>query len=141
MGRNHGQRGWSRRHVLRPGTASVMGAAGLSVLWERPETTGRNAPLAATRGPASRITPLRTDWRFGGRYTGSDAVLPDFDDSRYATVALPHTVAELSWRDWEPESWEDVWIYRRHFDLPGGYAGSRVFLDFAGVLTAATPWL
>lgn len=84
---------------------------------------------------------LATDWLFGGRLTDPAATQPGFDDSGFDRVTVPHTVVPLSWRDWEPSTWEDVWIYRRHFDLPESFRDQRVFVDFEGVLSAATPWL
>jgi beta-galactosidase len=68
--------------------------------------------------------------------TGSDQ--PGFDDSALATVTLPHTVAPLSWQNWDPSSWEDVWIYRKHFDAPVHTEGLRLFLDFEGAITQST---
>ena len=45
-----------------------------------------------------------TGWRFGAASAGSDR--PEFDDSGFAEVTLPHTVVPLSWRDWDPAAWE-----------------------------------
>jgi beta-galactosidase len=88
---------------------------------------------AASRGPAARIVSLDTGWLFGQATTGSDQ--PGFDDSALAPVTLPHTVVPLSWRNWDPFSWERVWVYRKHFDAPAGVKGMRVFLDFDAALT------
>ncbi|MBO0819166.1 MAG: beta-galactosidase, partial [Actinobacteria bacterium] len=75
-------------------------------------------------------------WLFGGAYTDG-AEDPGHDDSGFAAVTLPHTVARLSWGDWDPRSWEGRWIYRKHFELPP-LTGSRVFADFDGVMVNAT---
>jgi beta-galactosidase len=75
-------------------------------------------------------------WRFGVASEGSS--LPGFDDSAFATVTLPHTVAPLSWRNWDPSRWERVWVYRKHFDAPPSPGGTRTFLDFAAAMTRAT---
>jgi beta-galactosidase len=75
-------------------------------------------------------------WLFGAFTAGCE--LPGFDDSAFAPVTLPHTVAPLSWQDWDPASWEQVWAYRKHFDAPPGHDGQRVFLDFAAAMTHAT---
>ena len=77
-----------------------------------------------------------TGWRFGPASAGSDR--PEFDDSGFAEVTLPHTVVPLSWRDWDPAAWERVWMYRKRFDAPSGHHGKRVFLDFAAAMTRAT---
>ena len=85
--------------------------------------------------------PLVDGWQFGGRAVeGCTAV--DFDDAAFREVTVPHCVADLSWGDWEPDAWEDVFIYRRHFEHPAAAGdGSRVFLDFEGVLTGTRPTL
>jgi hypothetical protein len=53
-------------------------------------------------------------------------------------VTLPHTVAPLSWQNWDPSAWERLWVYRKHFVAPPGTDGMRVFLDFAAAMTRAT---
>src|SRR5689334_16716618 len=75
-------------------------------------------------------------WLFGAYTAGCER--PGFDDSAFAPVTLPHTVAPLSWQDWDPASWEQVWAYRKHFDAPPGHDGQRLFLDFAAAMTHAT---
>ena len=82
------------------------------------------------------VIPFGAGWRFGPASAGSS--LPGFDDSAFATVTLPHTVAPLSWQDWDPGSWERVWTYRKHFDAPPGTGGMRVFLDVGAALTHST---
>jgi beta-galactosidase len=119
----------SRRDFLKLGGAGLAGAAVLS------------SPVAIlarpTRGPAYRIIPLNTDWRFGGPFVAG-SIRPGFDDSSFARVTLPHTVTNLGWRRWDPSAWEKTWIYRRHFDLPWPMSGRRVFVDFEGAMTGAT---
>lgn len=68
-------------------------------------------------GPDNRVFPLDQDWLFGGKFNPS-SLLPAFDDSAFSQITLPHCVTGLSWQDWNPEKWQDVWIYRRHFTLP-----------------------
>jgi beta-galactosidase len=80
--------------------------------------------------------PFGAGWLFGPYADGSE--LPGFDDSALAPVTLPHTVAPLSWQDWDPASWEQVWVYRKRFDAPPGHHGQRVFLDFGAAMTHAT---
>jgi beta-galactosidase len=87
------------------------------------------------RPPRPRLIPFGTGWLFGPAAAGSNQ--PGFDDSGLQAVTLPHTVTQLSWREWDPDSWEAVWVYRKHFDPPGEAAGLRVFLDFAAAMTKA----
>jgi beta-galactosidase len=83
-----------------------------------------------------RTVSFGAGWLFGAYTDGCE--LPGFDDSALAPVTLPHTVAPLSWQDWDPASWERAWVYRKRFDAPPGHGGQRVFLDFAAAMTHAT---
>ena len=87
----------------------------------------------------ARSYDFNQGWLFGGRYQAG-AADPGYDDSGFTPVTLPHTVTGLSWGDWDPASWQQVWIYRKHFEWPGRGrdASSRVFTDFDGVLVSAT---
>jgi beta-galactosidase len=79
------------------------------------------------------MNAFNTGWLFGPASEGSS--LPGFDDGALARVTLPHTVVPLSWQNWDPATWERVWVYRKHFDAP---PGMRVFLDVGAALTRAT---
>lgn len=120
----------SRRAFVQAGA----GAFALAVLG-RPAQA--NAATVSPRGPAARTVSLNQNWLFGGEYVdGADQ--PGFDDGHFDTVTLPHTVTHLSWREWDPDSWEKVWIYRRRFDIPDELAGLRLFLDLDGMMTGST---
>jgi beta-galactosidase len=71
---------------------------------------------------------------------GSESVF--YDDSGFASVALPHAVTPLSWRDWNASAWQQVWIYRRHFSggplLSTHRPGNRIMVEFDGVMVNAT---
>lgn len=56
-------------------------------------------------------------------------------------VTLPHTVTPLSWRRWDPASWQRVWTYERRFGLPHDLDGLRLSVDFGAALAGATPTL
>ncbi len=118
--------------------ASLIGGAGVAAL-----------PLIALVGdvvrtagqPAGLTYSMNTNWLFGGQYmAGSESSF--YDDSNFAPIALPHNVTSLSWRNWDVAGWQQVWIYRRHFD--GGNLvsqhdpGHRIFVDFDGVMVNAT---
>lgn len=124
--------GWrgSRREVLRIGGWGLVGLAASAAL-------GGCAVPTQAQGPAGQIWPLNTAWRFGPY---SEAALGTaFDDSGFTAVSLPHTVTALSWRDWNPDTWQHRFAYRRHFVAPPTAPGARVFVDFAGVMVDATP--
>ncbi|MGO8891162.1 MAG: glycoside hydrolase family 2 protein [Streptosporangiaceae bacterium] len=125
----------SRRAVLQ---ASLLGGAGVAAL-----------PLIALVGgitrtsgqPANLAFSMNTNWLFGGQYTsGSESSF--FDDSNFAPVTLPHTVTSLSWQNWDYLAWQQVWIYRRHFDgahlLDPHNPGNRILVDFDGVMVNAS---
>ena len=84
----------------------------------------------------NEIIPFGAGWLFGP--AAGDSSLPGFDDSGFEAVTLPHTVAPLSWQEWDPAAWERVWVYRKHFDAPPEVAGRRVFLDFGAAMTHST---
>ncbi|HKN96696.1 MAG TPA: glycoside hydrolase family 2 TIM barrel-domain containing protein [Pseudonocardiaceae bacterium] len=78
--------------------------------------------------------PFGDQWLFGEYAAGcADA---DYDDSRLATVTVPHCVTPLSWRDWQPAAWETLWVYRQHFDAPHELRAGRAFVRLEGVLSA-----
>ncbi|HEX5119061.1 MAG TPA: glycoside hydrolase family 2 TIM barrel-domain containing protein [Pseudonocardiaceae bacterium] len=92
----------------------------------------------------SAATPLTSGsfgdrWLFGEYEAGCTDV--DFDDSRLATVTVPHCVTPLSWQDWQPSAWETSWVYRQHFDASDGLRAGRAFVRLDGVLSAATVYL
>ncbi|MGA2829764.1 MAG: glycoside hydrolase family 2 TIM barrel-domain containing protein [Streptosporangiaceae bacterium] len=134
----------SRRVFLRTAASGTAGMAAWSLLSARGPAASAaeraaepgTAQVASTRGPAARIVPFGTGWLFGPAAAGSDQ--PGFDDSELATVTLPHTVAPLSWQNWDPSTWEQVWVYRKHFGAPADVSGLRVFLDFSAALTRST---
>lgn len=93
---------------------------------------------------------LDTGWLFGGRVdlpgpagqlnpaVVRDWSRADLDDTGWQQVTLPHTVTTLSWRHWDPASWDHVWAYRTRVPVPQLTDGGRLFLDFEGAMTAAT---
>ena len=95
-------------------------------------------PIQGKSGPACRTFSLDRNWLFGGKLDAA-ALQPGFSDSPFTRVALPHCVTPLSWNNWDPASWENVWVYRRHFALPDGFSRQRVFLHFERVMATASP--
>jgi hypothetical protein len=129
----------SRRVFLRTAAGGAAGAATWSLLGARPASAQtradaqsqqrvRTTSATTSRGPAASIVSFDTGWLFGSFVTDSDQ--PGFDDSALETVTLPHTVAPLSWQNWDPSTWEQAWIYRKHFvrqrqRVPGHQPGQR----------------
>jgi beta-galactosidase len=131
----------SRRRFLGAATSGGAGLAAWSLLGGQASAaaTASGRQAQAGGGGAAVITSLNGGWLFGGAWVaGSDQ--PGYDDSGFAAVTLPHVQVPLSWNEWDPTTWEQVWIYRRHFSMPSQAAsGMRTFADFQGALTTATP--
>lgn len=118
-------------------------ALGGMVLASAPILGCRSAgPAGTAQGnkPGYGTIPLDADWLFGGKFDPT-ALAPHFDDTAFSRVSVPHCVARLSWEKWDPAAWQDLWIYRRHFQLPPENRGMRTFLHFDGVMVGATPTL
>lgn len=96
---------------------------------------------AALLTPTPEVTSgsLDDEWLFGPYVAGATAT--DFDDSDLAAVTVPHCVTPLSWQEWDPATWQDLWVYRQRFDAPAALRAGRVFLRFDGVLSTATVYL
>jgi hypothetical protein len=84
-----------------------------------------------------QIFPMNRNWLYGGRAV-EGASEPNFDDSRFTRVTLPHTNVMLPWHSFDDKDYEFVSIYRRHFRVPDSARGQRVFVDFEGAMTAST---
>ena len=125
----------SRRTVLQ---VSLIGGAGVAAL----PLLGLVGNVIRTAGQPTNLTySMNTNWLFGGQYmAGSESSF--YDDSNFAPISLPHNVTSLSWQNWDYAAWEQVWIYRRHFN--GGHLvsqhdpGQRILVDFDGVMVNAT---
>ncbi len=66
-----------------------------------------------------------------------DAAMPAIDEAVFSRITLPHCVVPLSWQNWNANTWENVWFYRRNFAWSGEFANRRVFLKFEGVMVTA----
>ncbi|MDE3201952.1 MAG: glycoside hydrolase family 2 protein, partial [Acidobacteriota bacterium] len=88
----------------------------------------------------TKTFPLDGEWLFGGKLR-SAATEVGFVDQEFSRITLPHTVAQLSWQNWDPAQWEDGWIYRQHFAVPKDTEGKRLFLHFERVMAGAAPVL
>jgi beta-galactosidase len=126
----------SRRALIQAGLIGGAGVAALRVL----TLVGSISPSNESQ-PTNLSFSLNSNWLFGGQYmAGSETSF--YDDSGFAPVTLPHTVSPLSWRYWNDNAWQQMWIYRRHFNggpLVGSHRpGNRILVDFDGVMVNAT---
>ena len=116
-------------------------AAGLSGLWVSQHLQAFETEPAATPAKIASATrhvlPMNRNWLYGGKIMpGSSGA--DYDDRKFQRVTLPHTNKVLPWHSFDEKDFQFVSIYRRHFRPPAELRGRRVFVDFAGVMTAAT---
>jgi len=118
---------FNRRGFLKAG-ATVSGAA---ALWQ----AAANAQ-SATSHVSKRVLPMNRNWLYGGRAV-SGCSAPDFDDAKFQRVTIPHSNRVFPWHSFDEKDYQFISIYRRHFNLTPP-PGRRVFVDFAGVMTAAT---
>jgi beta-galactosidase len=109
------------------------------------------ASMAQTGNPATSQVPsspratynFNSGWKFSyGDAAGADK--PEFDDAAWSSVSLPHTWNETdTYRSYISHGGGDVgekmlgigW-YRKHFRLPAGADGQKVFLAFEGMRQA-----
>ena len=80
-------------------------------------------PAPSVAHPDRRVYALNRGWLFG--------------DST-EKITLPHTNVRLPWHSFDEKAFQFVSVYRRHFQALAGWKGKRVFVDFAGAMTAAT---
>lgn len=124
--------------------AAATAAAGWTALEPGREGAAVTAP-PVTRAPAppvsdasllaegpGRVIDFGHGWQFGAAGAGGSGLEP---------VTLPHTVAPLSWRNWNPDTWQRKWLYRKRFTVPAAAKGQRMFLDLGAAMTSVTPVL
>lgn len=125
----------NRRNFLRACAGASLAAIPVLQSW-----ADRNRAGSAEGGAAAGTLSLDGDWRFAGKMTPA-ALQAGFDDARFPSIALPHSVTPLSWQGWDAAAWEDRWVYRRTFSIPLRFRGLRIFLHFDRVMAGALPVL
>jgi len=63
------------------------------------------------------------------------------DETKFVSVSIPHTNIELPHHNFSEREYCFVSWYRKRFLVPADAAGRRVFLDFDGVMVAATAYV
>ena len=100
--------------------------------------------------PPRQTRSLNEDWRFERQVNpGSevewqfrDAWKPDFDDSRWSKVFLPHSWDQTAHMPWVALGhWRGIGWYRKLFNVPALSSGQRVFLEFEGAMQVAKVWV
>jgi beta-galactosidase len=115
--------------------------AGL-LLGSSPLLRAADAPFVPPASPRAAYN-FNPGWKFAfGDAAGADQ--PEFDDSAWASVSLPHTWNETdTYRAFishgggdQSEKLFGIGWYRKHFRLPAGTEGRKVFLVFDGLRQA-----
>ncbi len=120
-----------RRRFLQ---SAGSGLTGLTLLTKFPTRAG------AQTASRVRIYPLNHNWLYREQ-AQPNATAAAFNDAGFKRVTIPHTNKLLPWHGFDDKEYEFVSIYRRHFRLPVETKDVRVFVDFGGVMTAATVWI
>ena len=138
----------SRREFV--GTSTFL-ALGLPVVLGRsypafaaaPQTGAPYAPPKSSRATLN----FNYDWKFI-KEDVSGAEAPAFDDSKWTTVATPHSFNDvdsfrkiISHGGGDGGTYKGLSWYRKHFKLPAQLAGLKVFLEFEGMRQAGDIYL
>jgi beta-galactosidase len=122
-----------RRNFIKASGAGIAGIALVSDLTD---------VLAQDSGPTGqrRIFPLNHKWLYSEKNLagGTNA---RFNDTTFTKVTIPHTNKLVPWHGFDDKDYQFVSLYRRHFTMPPGLNDRRVFIDFGGVMTAATVFI
>jgi len=108
-----------------------------------------SAPGAVFTPPSSpnAVYDFNPGWKF---FKGdvTNAGLPGFDDSQWIDVSAPHTYNDvdsyqkiISHSGGDRGAWSGIVWYRKHFKLPAGASGGKVFLEFEGLKQAGRFWV
>ena len=124
---------FDRRRFLKTTTAGVAGLALLPKFALRAEAEATSTSLR-------RVYPLNQNWLYSDK-PQPNATGSAFNDAAFKRVTIPHTNKMLPWHGFDDKEYEFVSIYRRHFKIPIELNRRRVFVDFGGVMTAATVWI
>lgn len=156
-----------RRRFLGSLVAGATAVAGSSKLRTSGETPPADFQGADTAGQVESGSPrirriFNRDWLFKrqtngagclgsmDRQNGRAALIepefrkahnPDYDDSSWEQITLPHTWNAHDTTDAIPGYWRGIGWYRKHFSLDRKCSGKRIFLEFEGVNSVSEFWL
>jgi beta-galactosidase len=108
------------------------------------------ANSAATATALRQTLSLNTGWRFarqdnpgsGVESRFHDAWKPEYDDSEWSQVFVPHTWDKSAHNPWVATNhWRGIGWYRREFDVPRFAMDRKVFLEFEGAFQVTKVWV
>jgi beta-galactosidase len=121
-----------RRDFLKTSSACIAGAA---------LTRSAEASIPRFTEAGERITvPMNRDWLFAKQFPVQGESASLFESS-LERVTLPHSNAHFGWHNFDEARYQEVSLYRRHFELPKVAPGARVFIDFEAAMTSSRAWL
>jgi beta-galactosidase len=112
------------------------GGAGLASITLLPQLSTVTFPQGATTSQR-RVFPLNHKWLYSEKNVPNGTTRA-FNDNGFTRVTIPHSNRMLPWHGFDDKEYQFVSLYRRHFTISAGLTGRRVFIDFGGVMTAAT---
>ena len=129
---------------------STFIALGLPIVFGRPYTSLAAAPAGGPdlppKSPRATLN-FNSDWKFL-REDAQGAEVSDFNDSKWTTVATPHSFNDVdSFRaviqhgGGDRGTYKGLSWYRKHFNLPAELAHQKVFLEFEGIRQAGDIYL
>lgn len=125
-------------------TGSLLFLATILVLIPCPCSAEK--PFVPPASPRAMLD-FNPGWKFI-RQDVPEAEKSDFDDSHWATVSTPHTYNDtdsyaqiISHSGGDRYAYAGIAWYRKHFKLPAGDIGDKVFLEFEGIRQAARFWV
>ena len=105
-----------------------------------------DAPYAPPASPRQTIN-FNSAWKFI-RQDVPGAENPKFDDSSWSTISTPHSFNDvdsfrviISHSGGDRGTYKGLAWYRKHFKLPAGVAGNKIFLEFEGMRQAGDIFL
>jgi beta-galactosidase len=105
-----------------------------------------DAPYAPPASPRQTVN-FNPAWRFV-RQDVPGAENPEFDDSSWSTISTPHSFNDvdsfrviISHSGGDRGTYKGLAWYRKHFKLPAGVAGNKIFLEFEGMRQAGDIFL
>jgi beta-galactosidase len=118
------------------GEAAMDGADGFVDADARETTNPTYTPPPGGRSN----TPINDGWRFL-RSDAAGAQAATFDDSSWATVALPHTWNNMDGQDGGNNYYRGTGWYRRHYLAGPETASKNVYLQFDGANIVTDVWV
>lgn len=94
-----------------------------------------------------KINMGNTRWKFSGKGVDPypDVIKPEFDDSKWENVGIPHSYNADDTYTNEATGRKSMFLgtvwYRKHFKLDSSYEGRKIFIEFEGVQSGCAVYI